>query len=127
MNEQRQYESVRRPFTEREMADMNDQLVQAVGEVRTLRAEKTNQTSTLGAAIKTAEKLVFELQEKLSLGYENIDVEVVPVYDEPEPGMKKIVRFDNPSEVLRIEPMTPRERQQSFGFGITGEDSRPEK
>lgn len=125
MNEQRQYESVRRPFTEREMADMNDQLVQAVGEVRTLRAEKTTQTSTLGAAIKTAEKLVFELQGKLSLGYEMIDVETFPVYDDPEPGRKKIVRADT-SEVLRIEPMTPRERQQSFGFG-SGEDLRPEK
>ena len=126
MNEQRQYESVRRPFTGQEMADMNDGLVQAVGEVKTLRAEKASRTTTLGAAIKAAEAHVFDLQEKLSLGYELIDVEVFAVYDEPEPGRKKIVRTDN-SEVLRVEPMTPRERQQSFGFGMSGEDQRPEK
>jgi hypothetical protein len=126
MREQRQYESVRELFTEQQMAAMKDDLVQAVGEVKMLRTEKTASMSTMGAAIKAAEKLVFELQEKLSLGYEVIDVEVIAVYDEPEPGTKKIVRADTGKE-LRVEPMTARERQQSFGFGIAGEDSRPEK
>lgn len=126
MGEQRQYENVRQPYTEKQIEEMKESLIQAVGEVRTLRTEKTAAMSSMGAAVKSAEKRVFELQEKLSLGYEIIETEVFFDFDKPEPGLKKVVRLDN-GEVLRTEQMTPRERQQSFGFGISGEDPRPEK
>lgn len=113
--QQRQFESVRRNFTEQEMTTMGDGLVESVGTVRTLRAEKTAAVASMNGQIKTTEKIVFELQEKLSLGYELVDVETITVLDEPEPGKKKIIRADT-SEVLRVEVMTMRERQQSFGF-----------
>lgn len=115
MGEQRQFESVRRNYTEQEMATMNDGLVAAVGDVKTLRADKTAALSSMGAAIKQSEKLVFELQGMLSQGYELIDVETITIFDEPEPGKKKIIRADT-SEVLRVELMTQREKQSSFGF-----------
>jgi hypothetical protein len=115
MGDQRQFESVRRNYTEQEMSSMNDGLVAAVGDVKNLRAEKTAAMSTMGAAIKQAENTVFDLQGKLSLGYELIDVETIAIFDEPEPGKKKIVRADT-SEVLRVELMTAREKQTSFGF-----------
>jgi hypothetical protein len=35
--------------------------------------------------------------------------------DRPKPGMKTIIRADT-SEELRIEPMTTREKQGTFGF-----------
>ena len=105
---------------------MNEGLVQAVGDVKSLRAEKASAMSTMGAAIKQAESNVFDLQGKISLGYEVIDVEVFSVFDEPEPGKKKIVRADT-SEVLRVESMTARERQQTCSdSGIAGDDPRPE-
>jgi hypothetical protein len=125
MEERRQFESVRRNYTEQQLRDMNEGLVQAVGDVKNLRGEKASAMSTIGAAVKQAEARVFDLQEKISLGYEVVDVEVLAVMDEPEPGKKKIIRADT-SEVLRVELMSPRERQQSFGFGIAGEDPRPE-
>jgi len=47
--------------------------------------------------------------------------------DRPTVGTKTIIRVDNGAEV-RQEPMTTREKQQSFGFGIAGEDDpRSEK
>ena len=125
MEERRQFESVRRNYTEQQLRDMNEGLVQAVGDVKNLRGEKASAMSTIGAAVKQAEARVFDLQEKISLGYEVIDVEVLSILDEPEPGKKTIIRADT-SEVLRVELMSPRERQQSFGFGIAGEDPRPE-
>jgi hypothetical protein len=115
MTEGRMYESVRRYFTEAEIAEMHEALVVRVGEVKELRGEKKQADSTLGASIKTAEKGVFDLQDKLATGYEVIDVEVISVMDEPSPGMKKIVRVDN-NEVIRTEQMSAREKQQSFGF-----------
>lgn len=115
MSEQRQFEKVKRNFTEAELREMSEALIQSVGDVKTARTEKSAAMTALGAEVKTAEARVFELQEKLSLGYEVIEVEVVTAYDEPKPGMKRVIRADN-GEELRTEPMTPRERQQSFGF-----------
>jgi hypothetical protein len=110
-----QFEQVRRPFTESELATMKDQLVVEVGNVKELRGEKAQATTTLNASIKTTEKGVWDLQERIALGYETIDVEVVSVLDRPEPGRKQIVRADT-GQVLRVEVMTLAERQSSFGF-----------
>jgi hypothetical protein len=115
MGDGRTYEQVRRNFTERELAEMHEQLVVCVGNVKDLRAEKTQANSTINAAIKTAEKSVWDCQEKLALGYEVVDTEVIAAMDTPRPGMKRIVRVDT-NETIREEPMTARERQGSFGF-----------
>jgi hypothetical protein len=115
MGEQRQYEQVRRNFTEQEMTDMHDALVQRVGEVKDLRSEKTQANASMNAAIKGTEKGVFDLQEKLALGYETVEIEVLAVMDRPTVGQKTIIRVDTGKE-LRTEPMTAREKQQSFGF-----------
>jgi hypothetical protein len=119
MGDGRQYEQVRRNFTEREMADMHEALVQRVGEVKDLRSEKTQANASLNAAIKGAEKGVFDLQEKLALGYEMVEVEVLAIMDRPVQGSKTIIRVDT-GEDLRTEPMTAREKQQSFGFQEPG-------
>jgi len=110
-----QFESVRRPFREDELVKMHDQLVVEVGNVKELRTQKTQTNTELNAAIKTAESCVWSTQEKLALGYELIDIEVVSVMDRPTVGQKEIVRADT-GQVLRVEPMTLMERQQSFGF-----------
>lgn len=112
---ERQYEQLRRYFTDIELATMHEQLVVEVGNVKDLRGEKAQTTTTLGAAIKTSEKQVFDLQEKLSLGYEVIDVETISIMDAPTPGQKQILRVDT-NQVIRTEPMTAREKQGSFGF-----------
>lgn len=117
--QERQYESVRRYFGEAELAAMHDELVQAVGLVKDLRAQKTDVVATMGAGIKTAEKAVWDVQEKLATGYEVIEAEVIAVMDTPSPGMKRIVRVDT-NEALRDEPMTLREKQTSFGFQEPG-------
>jgi hypothetical protein len=112
---ERQYEQLRQPFTESEIAVMHDELVIEVGNVKELRGQKAAATNNLNAAIKNAEKSVWDLQGKLALGYQLVDVEVIAAMDDPEPGMKTIIRADT-SERLRSEPMTLKERQSSFGF-----------
>jgi hypothetical protein len=111
----RQFETLRRYFDDNEVASLHDGLVLAVGEVKVLRDQKTAYNSTIGAAIKTAERNVWQLQEKLTTGYETVEVEVIAVLDTPIPGTKRLVRVDT-NETIREEPMTLRERQQSFGF-----------
>jgi hypothetical protein len=110
-----QFESVRRPFTNEELTAMHEQLVVEVGNVKDLRSSKTQTNATINAEIKGAEKNVWDLQGKLALGYELIEVEVITVMDRPTPGEKQIVEADS-GNVLRTEPMTARERQASFGF-----------
>jgi len=117
---ERQYESIRRYFGDEELAVLHEQLVVQVGEVKDLRGQKTQANTIINAQIKTAEKSVWDTQEKLATGYESIDVEVVPVMDTPKPGQKTIIRCDT-SEKLRVEPMTARERQMSLGFEPGGE------
>lgn len=119
---ERQYEPIRRYFSEEELAALHDQLVVSVGEVRELRGQKTQAMTVYGAQIKTAEKSVWDLQEKLAMGFESVDVEVLAVMDTPTPGMKTVIRADT-SEKVRVEPMTAREKQQSFGFTETGGES----
>lgn len=112
---ERQYESLRRYFTDTELATMHEQLVLEVGNVKELRATKTQTNATINAEIKSAEKNVWDLQEKLSTGFETLDVEVIAIMDSPAPGQKKIIRVDT-NETIRTEPMTAKERQSSFGF-----------
>jgi hypothetical protein len=40
--------------------------------------------------------------------------------------MKAIVRIENPDDVIRYEPMTAAEKQQTFGFHLL-DDEGPEK
>jgi hypothetical protein len=116
-----EYEQLRRYFTDTELAAMHEQLVVEVGSVKELRSQKTQANTAINASIKGTEKNVFDLQEKLSTGYEVIDVEVVWLMDTPAPGQKTVIRVDS-SEKLRVEPMTLRERQQSFGFSEPGSE-----
>jgi hypothetical protein len=119
---ERQYESIRRYFSAEELDALHEQLVVHVGEVRELRGQKTQANTIINAQIKTAEKTVWDTQEKLATGYESIDVEVLAVMDIPAPGQKTIIRADT-SEKIRVEPMTAREKQQSFGFHEPGAES----
>lgn len=115
----RQYEPIRRYFSAEELDALHEQLVVQVGDVRDLRAQKTQANTIINAQIKTAEKNVWDIQERLATGYETLDVEVLAVMDQPRPGQKTIIRADT-SEKIRVEPMTAREKQQSFGFNEPG-------
>jgi hypothetical protein len=121
MEDRPQYEQVRRPFTDQEMADMHDALVQRLGDVEKLEAQKKQDNLVINAAIKGATKEVYDIRGKLAAGYEMIEVEVLAVMDKPKPGTKTIIRVDT-SEELRTEPMSMRERQQSFGFTEPGDE-----
>ena len=110
---ERQTEEVRRDFTEPEIARMHEQLVVAVGTVRSLREQKVQATGLINQQIKASELEVWGLQSKLETGYEMIEVETFDLMDVPKAGWKTIVRADT-NEHLREIPMSPRERQQQL-------------
>jgi hypothetical protein len=115
MGDGRQYELVREDFTDRQMAEMHDSLVVRLGDVENLELQKKQETATVSAAIKSAQKEVHDLRSNLANGYQMVEVEVLSVMDRPTVGTKTIIRVDTGAEV-RQEPMTSREKQQSFGF-----------
>jgi hypothetical protein len=117
-------ELVKRTYAESELREMRDTLPLKVQEVYDLKSEKLQSNTALTASIKDAEARVASLVAALNLGYVVEEVEVLYLFDDPSPGKKKVVRADT-SDVLRIEEMTPRERQQTFGFQEP--DERPEK
>lgn len=110
---ERQFESVRRDFTEPEIARMHEQLVVKVGEVRGLREQKATMVATVNTQIKTSEKEVWDLQGKLETGFEMVEVETLDLFDTPRPGWKTIIRADT-NEHLRELPMSPREKQMQM-------------
>jgi hypothetical protein len=113
MKDDRQFESLKRYFTESELREMNAAMQGRMLELKTLKAEKTSILTTLGATIKTTERDIWDLLDKITTEYEIVDVEIVTLFDTPKAGVKRIVRVDN-SEVLREEPMSAREQQRSL-------------
>jgi hypothetical protein len=113
--EQRRFEKVRRAFSEPEIVAFKDLLAYKVREQleqQELRAEAVGRFS---ATLKILSAEIAQLSDQLSSGSEWVDVELVILLDQPRPGLKTLVRVDN-NEELRVEPMTPEDRQQSLGF-----------
>lgn len=116
---ERQFESVRRDFTESEIARMHEQLVVKVGEVRGLREQKGQMVATINNQIRTSEKEVWDLQGKLEAGFELEECEIFELMDTPRTGWKTIVRGDN-NQHLREVPMSPREKQLQLFNDLPG-------
>jgi hypothetical protein len=115
MAENRSYESVKYTFTHDEIRTLGEQLAREAQTVFDLREQKATLTAELAGDIKSANKRVGDLTHKINHGYELREVEVMTMYENPRPGQKTIIRVDN-NETLRVEPMSMKEMQSSFGF-----------
>ena len=112
---ERIYESVVYRFTEPEITDLGRSLARAAKILIDLRDAKSTANARYTADIKEAQEEVLELTDKVNLGSELRQVEVMVVMETPRPGMKRLIRIDT-NTILRDEPMTKEEMQTSFGF-----------
>ena len=112
----RTYESIKYTFTQDEIRELGEQLAREAQVVFDLQAGKSAVAAEFSGKIKAANKRVAELSEKVNNGYELREVECMAMLEDPRPGMKRIIRIDT-NETIRVEAMSVKEMQGSFGFG----------
>ena len=113
--EQRVYETVKRVFTETERRQLGETLARTVQELVDNKAARVAAVADYTAKHKALENEAIRLTDCVNRGFEEIEAEVMVMFDRPRPGLKQTLRVDT-NEILRTEPMTPRELQGSFGF-----------
>ena len=113
--ENRSYETVKNIFTEDERRRLGENLARTVQELVDNKAARVAAVADYTAKHKALENEAIRLTDCVNRGFEEIEAEVMTMYDRPRHGQKQILRVDT-NEVLRTEPMTPRELQGSFGF-----------
>lgn len=111
----RTIEDVRYDFNDQEKLQLADELAAAVAKTLALENEKSIVSSQLNSDIKSANSRVADLSRKVAAGFEMRPTEVLVVYNEPIPGMKRIINLAT-SRVIREEAMTDEERQQELDF-----------
>jgi plasmid maintenance system antidote protein VapI len=111
----RQYEAVKFTFGPVDIQELGQKLARETQNVYDLERQKKEIDTDMAAQIKGANNRVAEVTTKLNNGFELREVEVLVIYDEPRPGIKRIVRIDT-NEQLREEAMTLDEMQRGFGF-----------
>ena len=109
------FEAVRYPFSDEERLGLGEALARENQVIYDLRDEKKDVTTQMAAQIQSAEKRAADLTTKINLGFEMREVECMWMLEEPRPGMKRLIRLDT-NTMVRDEPMTAAEMQQSFGF-----------
>jgi hypothetical protein len=119
--DKRFYEEVRYVFTDEEIRHLGESLARESQDLIDLREQRSSAAAAFAAQIKESGIRSADLAMKINNKYEMREVEVVPLMDTPRPGMKAIVRIENPDDVIRYEPMTSAEKQESFGFHISDE------
>lgn len=102
------WELVKCTLTSDELRNMGQQLARENQAVYNLEKEKKLFTADITAKIKAANGVCEATTDTLNNGYEMRDAQVMYLMDDPEPGLKKVVRCDDYS-LVRSEPMTPAE------------------
>lgn len=113
--ERRVFEMVKRVFTEDERRRLGETLARTVQDLVDNKQARVAAMADYAAKHKALENEAIRITDCVNRGFEEVEVEVMTMYDRPKPGQKQILRVDT-NEVLRTEPMTPRELQGSFGF-----------
>lgn len=116
MSDRRTYKSIRYPFTGDEIRDLGASLAREHQTVLDLLERQKAVAAEFAASIKAAKGRETELTVKINNGYEMREVECLVLFDTPRPGMKRLVRMDNPDEQVADEAMTLAEMQGSFGW-----------
>ena len=125
MEENRVYEPVERELSRDEILTLAEDLALQNRLLIELKANQSTKNAEFAALRKETEQRISELSQKVHDKITLENVEVLILLDTPRAGMKSILRADN-NQILRVEPMSPREKQGTFGFEA-GQDPRPEE
>ena len=115
MSEERTFETVRREFNADERRKLGETLARTVQDLVDNKQARVAAVADFTAKHKAFEMEAIRLTDCLNKGFEQVEVEIMVMLDFPRPGMKQFLRADN-NQVIRVEAMTPREMQNSFGF-----------
>jgi hypothetical protein len=116
MMERRTFEKIRYKFSADEIRALGESLARESQSVIDLKAQKATSVAGYQSQIKAASGQVAEFTAKINNGYEVREVECMWDLDNPRPGIKSLLRCDDPSQVIRMEAMTLEEQQQTFKF-----------
>lgn len=119
----KEFESVKYEFTEDEIRELGKSLAVEGARLDEVKGERAATVADYKARMEAIDGRRRELQTQITNGYKLVEVEVMTMRDAPRRGVKQILRVDTNS-VLREEPMTAREMQESFGFREPGEDEK---
>lgn len=122
MEDKRLYEQTKYVFTDEEIRHMGEALARENQNLLDIRDAKSAAVASFAAQMKEAGQRAVDLASKINNRYEMREVEVVPLMDTPRPGMKALVRIDNPDDIIKYEPMTAAEKQATFGFHLLDDD-----
>lgn len=115
-------EYLRRDFTPTELASESQTLARVTQELAMLEEQKKKITSEISASIKAKQTEVLDASRRVSQGYEYTMVDCEWHFDQPELGLKQLVRMDT-GEVVREAVMSDEEKQQWLALG-EGEGAR---
>ncbi len=117
--------NVKYTFNREELRELGLRLADKARTVFSIRAARASAVAEFAGQIKTAEREVAELVDKLNSLSEHRDVECAIHYHEPKQGYKTILRLDNGELAREPEPMSEAEMQSSFVFVDAPKDSKP--
>jgi hypothetical protein len=117
------FESVKYEFTQDEIRELGKSLAVEGARLDEVKGERAAVLADFKARTEAIAGRQRELQFQINNGYKLIEVEVMTMKHTPRDGIKQILRIDT-NTVLREEPMTARELQDSFGWREPGEDDK---
>ncbi len=115
MKPERQYECVLRDLTPEEMRSLADELNRKIREGAQLKDARATAMANFAAQMKAIVEEIGTLSDRYTAGVDEERVEVITLLDEPERGMKSILRVDT-NKIIRTEAMTAQDRQGILGF-----------
>ena len=110
-------------FTDEDRNRYAQDLAKACHDKSSAEEEKKAITSDFKAKIDNIQSEISKLSIKISQGWEMRNVECFVYFNQPEVGLKRIVRSDT-DEQISVEPMESSESQQNFDF--QDEDIEPQ-
>lgn len=95
------------PLTEEKRAQIGAQMTESALEIKRIEDEKRK--------LKPLQAEITRLAEEFERGHSEIEVRCRVYFNEPQIGLKTIVRVDT-GEIVSVEPMTDEELQEDIPF-----------
>lgn len=117
-------DTLRYNFTDAEITQIARDQGQKMREMAVLEEEKKRVSKQYAVRIEAIKGEIDADTDKIHSGYEMRMVDCGAFFDDPEPGSKRIIRFDT-GETVRIDAMTQAEKQRELDLNTA--EAEPEK
>ncbi len=100
-------------FTEDEIKEMSNELAYKTKELEQLENAKKSLVAEFNSKIQSSKTTISNLANNISNGFDYREIECTVFYNEPQSGLKQIVRNDD-GTIVRTENMTEDEMQEEM-------------